>query len=146
MSGNYYCSVCGKPATVCKKETINGVTKVSYYCDECFALVEKVYCYIPKQVIALTTTKFSTIQNFPFSHSTSANTHFWFLYTKFLHILQRLVTDGMISKNEGELLKIAMSDKALANPFNLIRFMHPPPPRLDSITNPFSGVNLVDKT
>ena len=41
MSGNYYCSVCGKPATVCKKETINGVTKVSYYCDECFALVEK---------------------------------------------------------------------------------------------------------
>lgn len=41
MSGNYYCSVCGKPATVCKKETINGVTKVSYYCDECFALIEK---------------------------------------------------------------------------------------------------------
>ncbi len=41
MSGNYYCCVCGKPATVCKKETINGVTKVSYYCDECFALVEK---------------------------------------------------------------------------------------------------------
>ncbi|MDE6565828.1 MAG: hypothetical protein K2L47_02035 [Clostridia bacterium] len=40
MSGNYYCCVCGKPATVCKKETINGVTKVSYYCDECLALLE----------------------------------------------------------------------------------------------------------
>lgn len=40
MSGNYYCCVCGKPATVCKKETINGVTKVSYYCDECLALME----------------------------------------------------------------------------------------------------------
>ena len=40
MSGNYYCCVCGKPATVCKKETINGVTKVSYFCDECFALLE----------------------------------------------------------------------------------------------------------
>ncbi len=40
MSGNYYCSICGKPATVCKKETINGVTKVSYYCDECFNMLE----------------------------------------------------------------------------------------------------------
>jgi len=42
-------------------------------------------------------------------------------YTKFLHILQRLVTDGMISKNEGELLKIAMSDKALANTLNMTK-------------------------
>lgn len=40
MSGNYICCVCGKPATVCKRETINGVTKEHYYCDECFALVE----------------------------------------------------------------------------------------------------------
>lgn len=40
MSGNFYCCVCGKPATVCKKETINGVTRVSYYCDECLALLE----------------------------------------------------------------------------------------------------------
>lgn len=40
MSGNYYCSVCGKPATVCKKETINGVTKVSYYCDDCYQAIE----------------------------------------------------------------------------------------------------------
>lgn len=40
MNGNYYCCVCGKPATVCKKETINGVTSEHYYCDECFSLVE----------------------------------------------------------------------------------------------------------
>lgn len=40
MSENYYCCVCGKPATVCEKKTINGVTKVSYYCDECVALLE----------------------------------------------------------------------------------------------------------
>lgn len=40
MSENYYCCICGKPATVCKKETINGVTKEYYYCDECFSLVE----------------------------------------------------------------------------------------------------------
>ncbi|MDE6967786.1 MAG: hypothetical protein K2P12_03925 [Clostridia bacterium] len=41
MSGNYYCCVCGKPATICKKETINGVTKVSYYCDDCMKLMEQ---------------------------------------------------------------------------------------------------------
>lgn len=40
MSGNYFCCICGKPATVCKKEIINGVTKVSYYCDECFTMLE----------------------------------------------------------------------------------------------------------
>lgn len=40
MSGNYYCCVCGKPATICRKETINGVTKVSYYCDDCAKLLD----------------------------------------------------------------------------------------------------------
>ncbi len=45
MSENVYCCVCGKPATVCKKETINGVTKVSYYCDECFSQLESGYSF-----------------------------------------------------------------------------------------------------
>lgn len=40
MSENYYCCICGKPATVCKKETINGVTKEYYYCEECFSKAE----------------------------------------------------------------------------------------------------------
>lgn len=41
MSGNYYCCVCGKPATVCRKETKNGVTTVSYYCDDCAKLLDQ---------------------------------------------------------------------------------------------------------
>lgn len=31
----YVCCVCGRPATVRYTQTINGETKVSYYCDEC---------------------------------------------------------------------------------------------------------------
>lgn len=41
MSGNYYCCVCGKPATICRRETINGVTKTSYYCDDCAKLLDQ---------------------------------------------------------------------------------------------------------
>lgn len=40
-------------------------------------------------------------------------------YNKFLHILQRLEADGILSKEECNILKIAMSDKALANPINI---------------------------
>lgn len=42
-------------------------------------------------------------------------------YTKFLHILQRLTEDGIVDKPQAEILKIAMSDKALANPVNITK-------------------------
>ena len=40
-------------------------------------------------------------------------------YNKLLHILERLEKDGIIDNKESELLKITMSDKALANPVNI---------------------------
>ena len=40
-------------------------------------------------------------------------------YNKLLHILQRLVSDGIIESREEELLKVAMSDKSLASPVNI---------------------------
>lgn len=40
-------------------------------------------------------------------------------YSKFLHILNRLEDDGIISEQESNILKVAMSDKALANPVNI---------------------------
>ena len=40
-------------------------------------------------------------------------------YNKLLHILERLEKDGIIDNKESELLKISMSDKALANPVNI---------------------------
>lgn len=42
-------------------------------------------------------------------------------YTKLLHILQRLEADGIVSKAECDILKVAMSDKALANPVNITK-------------------------
>ncbi|MDE6967787.1 MAG: CtsR family transcriptional regulator, partial [Clostridia bacterium] len=40
-------------------------------------------------------------------------------YNKLVHILQRLESDGIIADNEKELLKVTMSDKALAMPINM---------------------------
>lgn len=40
-------------------------------------------------------------------------------YNKFLHILHRMVADGIIDKGQSEVLMAAMSDKALANPVNM---------------------------
>ncbi len=40
-------------------------------------------------------------------------------YNKLVHILQRLESDGIIAENEKELLKVTMSDKALAMPINM---------------------------
>lgn len=40
-------------------------------------------------------------------------------YNKLLHILERLEKDRIIDNKESELLKISMSDKALANPVNI---------------------------
>lgn len=34
------CSVCGAPATICIKETINGITRERYYCDNCKGMID----------------------------------------------------------------------------------------------------------
>ena len=34
------CSLCGAPATICIKETINGVTTEKYYCDNCKGMID----------------------------------------------------------------------------------------------------------